>query len=217
VRILAIGAHADDVEIGCGGSLLRWSRLGHELSICIVSDSAYRNPAGEEIRSSAAARAEAEQAAAMLKADLHIGTLPALHLAFGETLNAALVEQIGRIRPDLVLSHWPGDSHADHAAVGLATIHACRRVPRILTYRSNWYAAADQFDARFYVDISREIDQKLRLVSLFAGENARTGGSWLDWCRSEARTRGHAAGAEFAEAFGVVKWVAGLPAGSPDL
>jgi LmbE family N-acetylglucosaminyl deacetylase len=211
--VLAVGAHADDVEIGCGGSLLRWRKLGHEIHVYVVTDSAYRDTAGNQIRSATQAAAEAAGAAAMLQAELRIGTLPAMHLAFGETLNAAVVEQIGRIKPDLVLTHWPGDSHVDHAAVGLATIHACRRVPRVLTYRSNWYAAAGQFDPRFYVDIEAEIEEKLRLVAMHASENARTGGVWLQFCRDEARTRGYTAGVEYAEAFGVVKWLTGGAAG----
>jgi N-acetylglucosamine malate deacetylase 1 len=217
VRILAIGAHADDVELGCGGSLLLWGKRGHDLSLYIATDSAYRDPAGREIRAAAGAAAEAAQSAAILRADLRIGNLAALHLAFGEALNAALVDEIDRVRPDLVLTHWPEDSHVDHAALGLATIHACRRVPRILTYRSNWYVAAGQFDPRFYVDISTEIEEKLNLVAVYASETARTSGVWLDWCRNDARARGYAVGVEYAEGFGVIKWLASLPSGALDL
>ena len=205
------------MELGCGGSLLRWGKRSHDLFLYIASDSAYRDPAGREIRGSAAAAAEAAEAAALLGADLRIGTSAALHLTFGEALNAAIIEEIERVRPDLVLTHWPEDSHVDHAAVGLATVHACRRVPRVLTYRSNWYVASGLFDPRFYVDISAEMDQKLRIVSAFAGEVARTNHVWLDWCRSEARARGYAAGVDSAEAFGVIKWLAGGALAALDL
>ena len=217
MRILAIGAHADDVELGCGGSLLRWGKRGHDLFVYIASDSKYQDPGGTEIRSAAQAATEAADACATLKAELRIGALPALHLTFSEALNAALVQEIARVDPDLVLTHWPEDSHVDHVAVGRATIHACRRVPRLLTYRSNWYVAATQFNPRFFVDISSEIDEKLALVAAFVSENTRTRGAWLDWCRYTAQTNGYGIGVPFAEAFGVIKWLSGGAPGMCDL
>ena len=206
MKILAIGAHADDVELGCGGSLLRWSReADHQVSIYVATDSAYTAADGTVVRSAEDAHSEAVTAAKKTNANLTIGPFRCFELAFTEPLNTALVEVIERVDPDLVLTHWDGDFHSDHKALAQATLHACRRTPNVLMYRSNIYASTACFDARYYVDISATLDDKLDLIETFRSENGRTGGTWLESERNQAALYGRESGHAYAEAFQVVR------------
>ena len=161
MKILAIGAHADDVELGCGGSLLRWSReRDNQISIYIATDSAYSSPDGTLVRTAENARNEAIEAAKKMKAEIVVGPFKCFELEFSEPLNAVIVGLIERINPNLVLTHWDGDSHPVHKALALATLNACRRMPNVLMYRSNRYVSNVCFNARYYVDISETFEEK---------------------------------------------------------
>ena len=64
MKILAIGAHSDDVEIGCGGTLLKWKDQGHDIVILTITDSEYTIPTNCFTRTVEVAKAEAEEAEA---------------------------------------------------------------------------------------------------------------------------------------------------------
>mgnify|MGYP002633792457 CR=1 FL=1 len=211
MKVLAIGAHADDVELGCGGTLLAWAAAGHDVNIWVATESAYTAPDGTQVRSAEGARAEAEAAADQIGAKLEIGPFKSFELAFAEPLNSVLVPLVARIAPDIVLTHWDGDTHPDHKALGLSSLHACRHVPTVLTYCSNWYPSAATFDPRVHVDISETLEGKLDLIRLFESENARTDGAWCEWIEAQARTFGQRINTRYAEAFGSTKVKMTLP------
>ena len=138
MRVLAIGAHFDDVELGCGGTLLAWKARGDDVSLFVASDSGYSDPSGKPIRESNVARDEGKAVAARLGAELIEANIPTFEVVSDERLHAPLLAALERVRPDVVLSHWAGDPHHDHRQVALATLHTARRIPRVLVYRSNW-------------------------------------------------------------------------------
>jgi LmbE family N-acetylglucosaminyl deacetylase len=207
MKILAIGAHADDVELGCGGALARWSREGHDLVIHVATDSAYAAPDGTPIRAVEDARAEAEAAAARLGARLDLGTFPVFGLPHATGLADAMVALFERERPDLALVHWDGDTHLDHRALSLAVQHASRRCPRLLGYASNWYLGAQPFDARMFVDISDTLDEKIALIATHVSENARTRGAWETHARQTAADWGRRCGVAAAEGFALYRYL----------
>lgn len=207
MNILAVGAHADDVELGCGGSLLKWARQGHNITIYTATDSSYNSPDGKHIRSSTDAAREAAASADKIVAKLIIDSFKCFHLAFYEPLNAKLVEIIYEEKPDLILTHWQGDTHPDHQALAKATLHSSRQVPSVLMYMSNCYIGTGQFNSRFFVDISETLEEKIDLIALFKSENDRTGGNWLQSARDMAQVIGRQCGVSYAEGFEVVKWL----------
>lgn len=207
MKILAIGAHADDIELACGGSLLKWTREGHQITIYIATDSAYSTPDGTPVRSSEAAAREAAASAKRIGAKLIIDSFKCFKISFSEPLNARLVSLITEERPELVITHWDGDTHPDHQAVSKATLHSSRHIPSVLMYMSNWYLSTCQFDGRFFVDISETLDAKLDLIGLFHSENDRTSGEWVQYARHKAAVLGKQLGILYAEAFYAVKYL----------
>ena len=207
MKILAIGAHFDDLELGCGGSLLRWISEGHEVTGLIVTESGYKNESGQDIRSTESAQREGREAAAAAGYKLLEGPFASFDLSPGDRLNSFLLATINEEKPDLLLTHWASDTHTDHRAIGVSTLHCARRVPRVLTYRSNWYPSDRAFQPTFYVDVCSFLQRQSDLIKLYESEVARTQGKWLSWIESRARENGLVIGTEFAEAFEVVKWV----------
>lgn len=133
-RVLAVGAHPDDVEYFAGGTLLRLRDGGARLVLVVCTDGGrggrgLADPAGTR-------RAEQELAAAALGADEWIGLgHPDGDLAPGEPLRGELVAEIRRLRPELVLGHDPRTvwtvvgglaqpGHSDHRAAGQALLDA---------------------------------------------------------------------------------------------
>jgi len=206
MRILAVGAHFDDVELGCGGTMLAQGLAGHQLGLFVATTSGYARPDGTVIRSDEVAQREGRAAARAMGAELFEGRLPTFGVGYDETTHRALLDCFDRFRPDVVLSHWPEDAHHDHRQLGLATIHCSRRIGRLLTYRSNWDPSPGRFEPRFFVDIEATLQGKLDLIRHHASEVVRTGGRWESAVTARARDHGERAGCRHAEGFEVIRW-----------
>lgn len=129
MRILAIGAHQDDPDIGCGGSLILHADAGDDLTLVYATDGAAGSPEIPKEQLAPLRRAEAERSATVLGAE----RLVFLPFSDGQLAYAgyALVTELGRLirseRPEIVYVHHPGDAHPDHRALAAATLDACRR------------------------------------------------------------------------------------------
>ena len=208
MKILAVGAHADDLELGCGGSLLKWGGEGHDLVLYVATDSAYADPSGRLIRSAEDAGHEAEMAARKLGARLERGSFKVFNLAFSAAVNDAMVELFEREKPDMCLVHWHGDTHPDHRGLFLAAQHASRRCPRLLGYASNWYTGSESFHGGFHVDISSALEAKVELIAMHESENRRTRGVWEQHVRELAHICGRSCGTAAAESFIAYRYLA---------
>lgn len=207
MKVLAIGAHFDDIELGCGGSLLKWINNGDEISIYIATKSGYADAYGTIIRSNETAREEGVASATILKANLFEGNFSTFEISSNEELHQSILNVLEKVKPDLVLCHWIGDTHHDHRNLATAFIHCSRNIGKILMYRSNWYLSEESFDPRFYVNIDSFIEKKIELVKLFASEFHRTSGTWERFIRTQASNYGLVAKCNYAEAFQIIKWV----------
>jgi LmbE family N-acetylglucosaminyl deacetylase len=123
MRILAIGAHPDDLEIFAGGSLFAWRAIGAELALAIATDGAAGGQASpEELRR--VRRAEAEAAAAPLGVAPDFLDFPDGALLPDAALISGLRSLLGKVRPELVVTHAPNDYHSDHRALSAAVSQA---------------------------------------------------------------------------------------------
>lgn len=208
MKILAIGAHFDDVEIGCGGTLLK-RRLenGDSITILTVTSSEYTSPENGATRKPEVARKEAEDAARIIGAELICMDKEPLTLIHTEQLAHELNHVVQDISPDLVLTHWGGDFHSDHAAVSQSSVRAARHVGTILLYRSNWYHTETKFIGNYYVDISSYLDKKLDVIRVYDSVLKQVNYSWLDFIRQQNRFMGMKVGVDAAESFRCIKYL----------
>jgi LmbE family N-acetylglucosaminyl deacetylase len=203
-RVLAIGCHADDVEIGCGGTILGLTRGRTDLEVTWVVLGAHGDRAAE-------ARASAEEflsGAARSEVVVH-GFRDAFMPYHGERVKEAF-EELKRVGPDLVLTHTRDDRHQDHRLACELTWNTFRD-HLILEYevpkwdgdlgRPNVYVPLD--DAL----VERKLELVLRHFSTQAGKH------WYDeeTFRGLMRLRGLecASPSRYAEAFYAPKAVLG--------
>jgi LmbE family N-acetylglucosaminyl deacetylase/CheY-like chemotaxis protein len=154
-RVLAIGAHPDDVELGCGGILLRHRDAGHSLTILTLTD-------GEAGGSPAIRRAEARRAAALLSARLLMLGLVDTEVSEGGTTISEISKVIEEIRPTTIYTHTDSDHHQDHRNAYRATMVAARSVPRIYAYQSP--SSTVEFRPSLFVSIDDLLERKLELI-----------------------------------------------------
>jgi len=207
MNILAIGAHFDDIELGCGGALAKHVAKGDKVYAYVATLSGFKNPDNEAIRTNETARKEGEKAMKILGVELIYGNFKTLEVEFTEGLNAQILGIVENKKIDGVYTHWIGDIHHDHQAVAKASLHSCRHVPRMLMYRSNWYHSNLDFRGNYYIDITRYFDRKISALMAHRSELKRTREKWLKFFKNEAENAGQRISVKYAEVFEVVKWL----------
>ena len=208
MKVLAIGAHFDDVELGCGGVLARHAAQGDDIYVYVATVSGFTNHKNQTVRSSETALGEAESAMRILGVkQLVCGQFQTLAVEFEDRLNVEILKIVEEMKIDIVYTHWTGDIHHDHQAVARASLHSCRHVPRLLMYRSNWYHSTLEFRGNFYVDITKFWGLKEQAVRAHVTEIVRVGEKWISFFRNEAENAGQRIGVKYAEVFEVVKWL----------
>ncbi|MEO8554947.1 MAG: PIG-L deacetylase family protein [Kofleriaceae bacterium] len=191
-RVLAFGAHPDDLEVGAGGLLARLSSIGADVTLAIVSI-----PNNTELR-----RAEAEAAAEVLDAELFIlGDKPCRveDIAMHELVRR-MDQVIGDVRPDLVITHSANDLHWDHGLVNRATVSALRRTPcDLLAYLSSpEMNAQSRSFGNCFADITGFVDTKLAAIACHKSQLPKLD---LESSRDLARAMGRISGFGDAEVY----------------
>jgi LmbE family N-acetylglucosaminyl deacetylase len=164
VEILAIGAHPDDIELGCGGLLIKAARHGHSVYMYTLT----RGGASGDPEQRAQ---EARDSARFIGAKrLWLDTLPDTGLNGDAELIGRIESKIDMVRPDLILTHHSTDSHHDHRAVATATLEAGRFDSNILQYE---IPLTRDFEPKVYFDISDVIDDKEELINIFKSQQKK--------------------------------------------
>lgn len=207
MNVLAIGAHFDDIELGCSGSLVKHVEKGDKVILFVATNSGFVSPDKKIVREEEKAMEEGRTAAALIGGELVCGGFETLRLEFEDDLNAMLVKLVEKERIDMIYTHYAGDVHHDHIALARASLHAGRHVPKILSYHSNWYLSECPFSPDFYVDITDTWEKKAEVIKAHKSEYERAGDKWLAYFKNEAINNGYACGVKLAEGFSCIKWL----------
>ena len=207
MNVLAVGAHYDDVDLGCSGTLINHVRRGDKVTIVVVTDSAYRNPEGEVVRSADVAYKEGLAAAKMIGADLICLNYKTFFVPFDENLTKEIHSLLNELNIDTVYSHWVHDIHRDHQYTAKSTLMAARHVPRVLMYRSNYYDSDQTFRDNFYSDISEVMGQKIATIKAHRSELERVRWQWIEFFEHQNRNDGQKIGVKYAETFEIVRYL----------
>ena len=217
VDVLAIAAHRDDVELTCGGTLLKAAALGQRTAIVDLTQGEMGSRGSAELRA-----AEASRAAEILgvTARVNLG-LPDAGITNTPVTRAALVRLIRRFQPRVVLAPSITGKHPDHRVSAELVTDACflsglskiePDLPRFrpfkllhsLTYRE------DPIKPTFVVDISAEFEQKLLAIKAYgsqfdgvtqAGEAFPNGEPLYDIVRHQAAHYGSLIRVQYGEPF----------------
>jgi len=134
MNVLAIGAHGDDLEAFCGGTLALYARGGHQVVMCVVTDGRGR-PLGDPNEIAGIRKAEAQASADVIGAELVWMAIPDGDLVVDEPTRHQFIEVIRRATPDVVITHPPDDYHPDHNNTSHLVMDAAQ-VARTSNYRS---------------------------------------------------------------------------------
>ena len=203
--VLMVGAHFDDVEIGCAGALMHHRSRGQRVVIYVASPSNYDHWALGLQRSAEAALSEGQRAARYLDADLIVGDFPTKSIQNGPQLIESIERVITEYRVETVYTHWLDDVHQDHRAVAQATLSAARNVPTVLMYRSNWYTSPRPWSPNVFVDVTPWMEHKEASIRCHTTEVTRRGEDWIAHWRSVSAVAGRSVGVRYAESFKAVK------------
>lgn len=205
IKVLAIGAHPDDIELGCAGTLLKHKKNGTFLYLLVLTK-------GEASGDPIIREQECMKSAKILKAEeLFFGGLKDTEINDGIEVIRFIEDIIQTVKPDIVYTHSNKDTHQDHRNTSYATISAARRCSKIFLYESP--TTYRNFLPQVFVDIEREFQTKKKIIRFFSSQSEKI---W--WAAGEraasaveglAAYRGYQAGVRVAEAFEVGKLVIG--------
>lgn len=218
MRVLAVGAHPDDLDMLCGGTIARYIQEGHDVTMCHVSlgDRGSFEHTSEQIAD--IRLKEAQRAARTLGA-----THAALSLSDGEVNAAdpaqrrAVIDLIRESRPDVILTHAPNDYMADHNEVSKLVTDASHiaTLPLMITAKEAHSIvpavyfidtlAGVGFMPTEYVDISDVIDLKISALRSHESQlvwlRDHDGTDIIEQTRVSGAYRGYQCGVAYAEGF----------------
>jgi LmbE family N-acetylglucosaminyl deacetylase len=192
MQVVAVGAHPDDIELGCGGTLLVHRDAGDDITLLVMTDGEI-GPQGAVDR-----RREQVEAAELLGARLVWGGFADGAVPDGVAAVSVIQQVVTEVGADIVYTHTVHDTHQDHRATARATFAAARRVPRVLSYES---PSSVDFEPSLHVDIAGHVDGKVDLVRAHLSQVLGCGLVDLDAVEAQARFRGFQARSGHAEAF----------------
>jgi LmbE family N-acetylglucosaminyl deacetylase len=152
MKVLAVGAHHDDIELGCAGALMRHVAAGDEVTMLVMT-SGDRGPQGARSRVS-----EQKEAARIIGAQLLWGHFDDGAIPLGRESVAVVDAAVRDLHADVVYVHAPQDSHQDHVATSLAAAAAGRRTARILYYQS---PSTTVFAPTVFIDVEDTVHGKI--------------------------------------------------------
>ncbi len=199
MNILAIGAHPDDIEFGCGGSLIKYAARGHHLFLLIMTEGGLGAP--KSIR-----KAEQLDAQVVLGVkDIFWGGYEDTYLQVDKDVISQIENVIAEVKPDFIFCHYPDDTHQDHRHLAQAVISATRYVRNVLFYEG---PTTQNCDPQIFIDISDTLDRKVKALEAHRSQIEKTNIEDLtiiELARSTANFRGTQGRVKFAEAFSALR------------
>jgi LmbE family N-acetylglucosaminyl deacetylase len=195
MRILAIGAHPDDIEVGCGGTLVKYARQGHEVFLLVMTEGGGSGD-GSIRRGEQEASARVLQAAKLFWGGFQDTAIPLDHRSIQR------VEGIIReAQPDFIFVHHQDDTHQDHRHLAVATVTATRYTRNVLFYEG---LTTQNFSPSVFVNVDTVLERKVAALEAHASQVTKTnieGLTIVDIARSSAHFRGIQGRVRNAEAF----------------
>ena len=200
MKVLAIGAHPDDIEFGCSGTLAKYRNKGDEVYLVIVADGGMGGD--PEVR-----KKEQEISAEIMGAkELFWGGYKDTLIIFDKPLIDLLEGFLRDVNPSLVLVNYPEDTHQDHERLAKATISASRYTPKVIFYET---PTSIGFNPLIFADIEETLKDKIKCLEAHTSQFHKTnipGSNIVDIAIATARFRGTQARVTFAEGFDPLRY-----------
>jgi LmbE family N-acetylglucosaminyl deacetylase len=197
--ILAVGAHPDDVELGCGGTICQASKNGARVTVVFLTKGEMSGVPEVRVK-------ESINAFSVLGVkEVVFGDFPDTEIPNSRKPIDFLEQFYNTYKPDVVLTHTVNDIHQDHRQVGWLSISAFRNVPKILAYETP-RVNPSAFSPTYFVDISNCIKEKWSALQCHLSQKEKRYLTYESMINL-ASFRGRQVNLAEAEAFEVVKYV----------
>jgi LmbE family N-acetylglucosaminyl deacetylase len=199
MNVLAIGAHPDDIEFGCGGTLTRYAQQGHSVYLFVATDGGHGGD--PETRR----REQAESIAAIGAKEIFWGGYRDTEIPLNRELIVRLEAVIRQVAPSMIFVNFTDDTHQDHRNLAQGTLSATRYIPNFLFYE---VPSTQNFMPNCYVDIAGVLDRKLACLEAHRSQVSKTNIqdlTILELAVSCANFRGIQGRVKYAEGFQSVR------------
>ena len=202
MNILAIGAHPDDCEFGCGGTLLKYAKKGHNIYLLIMTDG---SEAGDiEVR-----KKEQEEAARFLNVKKIIwGNYKDTKLVLRKEMISLVENTINKIKPDEIYVNYYDDTHQDHRVLTECVISASRYSKKVFFYED---FTSRNYQPDIFVDIADVLYEKIELlkkhISQINKNNNPTNWDLIESVKAMANFRGFQGKVKYAEGFKAYRYL----------
>ena len=214
MNVMAIGAHPDDIEFGCGGTLIKHKDNGNKvIYVCMTDTESVEATEDKVIRTQSQLKSETQCAADILGVDkIHYLPFKDLHVPFSFDSVSELEKLIKEYEIDIIYTHWSGDSNQDHISTFKTTMAAARYVKNIYCYEQIPIPRHTDNPMRVnsYTDISRSFDLKIKAAECHQSQFKKYKAAGFDVSENLttlAKFRGIQANCKYAEGFQVIKQV----------
>lgn len=196
MNVLAIGAHPDDIEYGCGGTLTLYAQKGHEVFLFVATEGAM---GGDP----AVRHHEQDHSALVMGVHREIfwGGYHDTEVPYNRELIVRIESVIREVRPTMIFVNYPDDTHQDHRNLAQAALSATRYVPNFLFFE---VPSTQHFAPNCYANIEKVLDKKLACLEAHRSQVSKTNIedlTILELAVSCANFRGIQARVKYAEAF----------------
>jgi len=223
MNILAIGAHPDDVETSCGGTLAKYAKLGHKVFTATTTNGNIGSATLPMDEIARIRKEEARRAAAIIGAEYIC--LDYDDEMFYETkeVRLAFINLVRHCKADVIFTHYPEDYNPDHEltskiindiAVMIPIAHLKTEEEPYDVIPSIWYYEPDcgmNFQPTDYVDITDFYETKMKMLGCMESQKAWMADNYasmrlddnrfFDTIRIFSEFRGMQAGCKYAEGF----------------
>jgi len=200
LNVLAVGAHPDDVEIGCGGSICGHVRRGHRVLVVYVTKGEKSVKIGGGVRA-----AESLKACKILGVkEIILGDFEDTNIPNDHSCIDFLEKALEKCKADIVYTHSTNELHQDHRTVGSLSLAAFRYVPKILAYESP--RVSPNFSPSYFIDISQCVDLKWKALRAHRSQRRKYYMAYKSVINL-ATFRGRQVGVNAAEGFEVVRYL----------
>ena len=218
MRVMAIGANPDDIELMCAGTLLKCAQRGDEIIMCVSTNGSMGHFEILSPHLSAIRKREARQSAKVCGAEIILLDLPDAGPFPSPEQRDIYVEAIRQARPDIILTHHPQDYMTDHYYTSQNVLDAsfwCAipqyytttpgdpTIPAVFFFET--VGGLGGFRPTVYVDISDVWDKKVEMLLCHQSQakwlKEHDNIDYVEFMAATARFRGLQCGVEYAEAF----------------
>ena len=204
MNILALGAHPDDIEYGCGGTFLKFSKKGVNIYFMVLTKGEFGGDSNTRER-------EQEEALKLLGAKkIFWGGYTDTELPNERIIITHIDKVIAEVNPDEVYVNYVEDIHQDHRTLAECTLAATRYVKRVFFYED--YTSSN-FEPDIFVDIEDVLEEKQKLIQCYSSQVAKAYPTKLDMVesvRAAANFRGFQGKVKYAEGFKAFRFLRDL-------